>query len=105
MTRAHAVAVAALVLAGCAGSRQTQAMLDGRRGRMTYDEAVRRYGPPIRCDAEGPAKTCTWVYGTGGSFYAPFGDAAAMPRMQPPTMELTFTNGVLSDSRLWGSWR
>lgn len=125
MTRVRAVAVATLVLAGCATGRQTRAMLDERRGRMTYDEAVQRYGPPIRCEAEGSlpmlsggdtnapgtpgavrsAKTCTWVYGTGGSFYPPFGDAATMPRLQPPAMELTFTDGVLSDSRLWGSWR
>src|SRR5262244_871875 len=91
-----------LVIVGCAtkATTETQDMLNSRMGVMTYEEALQKFGPPTQCAEAGATKTCTWVYGSGGTVFAPIGQASVAIPTPPPSARLTFTNGVLSNWQL-----
>ena len=93
-----------LVTVGCA-TTQTQDMLNSRLGLMTYEEALQRFGPPTQCAEAGSTKTCVWVYGSGGTVFAPIGKNVVAIPTQAPTARLTFNNGVLSNWQLNGNWK
>ena len=52
---------------------KTQQMLNSRVGLMNYEEALQRFGPPTQCAEAGNTKTCTWIYGSGGTVFMPVG--------------------------------
>ena len=107
MRAADALLIALLlgsVIVGCA-TTQTQDMLDSRLGLMTYEEALQRFGPPTQCAEASSTKTCVWVYGSGGTVFAPVGQNVVAIPTQAPTARLTFTNGLLSNWQLTGRWR
>ena len=93
-----------LVTVGCA-TRQTQDMLNSRLGLMTYEESLQRFGPPTQCAESGATKTCVWVYGSGGTVFAPIGQNVVAIPTQAPTARLTFINEVLSSWQLKGRWK
>lgn len=93
-----------LVTVGCA-TTQTQDMLNSRLGLMTYEEALQRFGPPIQCAEAGATKTCVWVYGSGGTVFAPIGQIVVAIPKKAPTARLTFNKGVLSNWQLSGNWK
>lgn len=85
-------------------SNKTQQMLDSRMGLMNYEEALQRFGPPTQCAEAGNTKTCTWIYGSGGTVFMPVGrNVFALPT-NPPSARLTFTNNVLTYWQLTGNW-
>ena len=54
---------------------KTQQMLNSRVALMNYEEALQRFGPPTQCAEAGNTKTCTWIYGSGGtSILCPLGE-------------------------------
>jgi uncharacterized protein YceK len=116
-----------LCLSGCglfrAATHETQDMLNSRMNKMSYEEALQRFGPPAQCAESGSTQVCVWIYGEGGTvtimpqvpaqrsnpYSVDFG--AIVPNMamtlpvQRPTARLTFTNGVLTWWQLFGNWR
>jgi len=93
-----------LLSTGCA-TTQTQDMLNDRLGLMTFEEALQSFGPPTQCADAGSTKACLWVYESGGTIFAPVGQAIVAIPTRPPTARLTFTNGVLSQWQLTGRWK
>ena len=89
---------------GCAASHKTADMLNSRMSRMTYEEAIQRFGPPSQCADAGNTKTCVWVYGDGGTLVMPIGNMMMALPAQRPSIRLTFVNGVLSWWQLNGNW-
>lgn len=58
------------------------------------EEAIQRFGPPTQCAEAGSTKTCTWIYGSGGTVFMPIGaNVVALP-VRRPSVRLTFTNNV-----------
>ncbi len=92
----------ALALWGCAS--KTADLLKERAGRMNYEEALRRFGPPTRCAEAGTTKTCVWVYGSVSYSFVPFGRHYIPVPSEPPYMRLTFINDVLDSWELRGGW-
>ncbi len=93
-----------LAIVGCA-TTETQDMLKSRTGLMTYEEALQRFGPPTQCAEAGMTKTCSWVYGSGGTVYAPIGPNVFAIPTPPRSARLTFIDGVLSNWQLTGRWK
>lgn len=93
-----------LGFSGCA-THETTDMLNSRMGLMNYEEALQRFGPPTQCAEAGSTKTCTWVYGQGGTVFAPLGSSIVAIPTEAPTARLTFTNNRLSWWQLTGNWR
>ena len=91
-------------LSGCA-THETADMLNSRMGTMTYEEALQRFGAPTQCADARSTKTCTWVYGQGGTAYAPIGNMVYAIPQHPPTARLTFVNDRLSNWQLNGDWK
>jgi hypothetical protein len=91
-----------VIFTACAS--KTAALLQSRVGQMNYEEALQRFGPPVRCAEEGATKTCLWTYGTVGYTYAPVGRHFVLVPTEPPSLRLTFINGLLSTWELRGSW-
>lgn len=92
------------LITSCATGRQTGKMLNDRLGRMTFEEALQRFGPPSNCAEAGATRTCIWVYGRGGTIFVPAGNLMVAAPIGPPTARLTFTNNRLSNWRLTGKW-
>lgn len=93
-----------ITLSGCA-THETADMLNSRMGRMNYEEALQRFGPPTQCAEAGRTKTCTWVYSPSGTVYAPMGNSVVAIPTHATTARLTFTNESLSNWYLTGNWR
>lgn len=91
------------VITSCA-YHKTQDMLDSRLGKMNYEEALQRFGPPTKCAEAGSTQVCTWVYGSGGMVYAPIGNMMVAMPTDAPTAQLTFNRDVLTAWRLTGNW-
>ena len=71
---------------------------------MNYEEAIQRFGPPTQCAEAGITKTCTWIYGQGGTAIVPVGGMVYAMPTQAPTARLTFTNDILKYWQLTGRW-
>jgi len=93
-----------LSLSGCAATHKTQDMLNLRMYKMTYEEALQRFGPPSQCAESGSTRVCNWIYGGGGTVIMPVGNMAMAVPVQGPSARLTFTNGVLTYWQLTGNW-
>ncbi|MEW6186531.1 MAG: hypothetical protein AB1585_12425 [Thermodesulfobacteriota bacterium] len=90
------------VFSACAS--KTVDLLNSRIGQMNFEEAIQRFGPPTRCAEEGATKACIWVYGTVSYLYAPVGRHFVPIPTEPPSVRLTFVNGVLASWELRGGW-
>lgn len=77
-----------LCLSGCATTQKTQDMLNSRMNRMSYEEALQRFGPPSQCAESGQTKVCTWIYGEGGTVIMPVGNMAMAVPVQRPSVRL-----------------
>ena len=98
------LAILVVSILACAANK-TQQMLNSRMGYMNYEEALQRFGPPTQCAEAGSTKTCTWIYGSGGTVFMPVGrNVFALPT-NAPSARLTFTNNVLSYWQLTGNWK
>ncbi len=93
-----------LCLSACA-TTQTQDMLNSRMYKMTYEEALQRFGPPSQCAEAGKTRVCNWIYGSGGTIIMPVGNMAMAVPVQAPSARLTFTDDVLTYWQLSGNWR
>lgn len=99
-----------LCLSGCATTHKTQEthktqdMLNSRMNKMSYEEALQRFGPPSQCAESGSTRVCTWIYGEGGTVIMPVGNMAMAVPVQRPSARLTFTNDVLTYWQLSGNW-
>jgi hypothetical protein len=95
--------VSVACISACA-TNKTQQMLNSRMQLMNYEEALQRFGPPTQCAEAGSTKTCTWIYGSGGTVFMPVGrNVFALPT-DAPSARLTFTNNVLTYWQLTGNW-
>ena len=98
-----------LCLSGCATTHKTQEhktqdMLNSRMNKMSYEEALQRFGPPSQCAESGSTRVCVWIYGEGGTVIMPVGNMAVAVPVQRPSARLTFTNDVLTYWQLSGNW-
>jgi len=101
-----AVALGALMIAtGCARlsrgwlgrteSLTTREMLQSRQGKMNFEEALQVFGPRTNCAEAGQTKTCTWIYGPGGTLYVAAGNTLASIPQSAPRIQLAFTRDLL----------
>lgn len=97
-----------LCLSGCAHETQytskTADMLNSRLNKMSYEEALQRFGPPSQCADSGSTKVCTWIYGEGGTVIMPLGNMAVAAPVPRPSVRLTFINDALTYWQLSGNW-
>jgi len=92
------------IISAIACAHKTQDMLNSRLGKMTYEEALQRFGPPTQCAEAGSTKVCKWVYGPGGTVIMPVGEMLMAIPTHAPTAQLTFISGVLTYWKLTGKW-
>lgn len=92
-----------LFISGCAANK-TQNMLNSRMGKMNYEEAIERFGPPTRCAEAGITKSCSWIYGSDGSVIMPIGRTMVAAPSQESSIRLNFKNNLLSYWELNGNW-
>ncbi|MDH4099187.1 MAG: hypothetical protein OEV28_01270 [Nitrospirota bacterium] len=78
-----------LFTSSCASQAAT--VLKNRRGMMTYEESVQRFGPPTKCDDAESTTRCWWI--KEASTFSP-----------KKTMRLTFEKGVLASWENTGGW-
>lgn len=97
------VSIMTFLIWGCAASI-TANMLNSRMGLMNYEEAIQRFGPPTNCAEAGNTKTCTWIYGSGGTVFVPVGQNVLAVPTDAPSASLWFTNDKLTYWKLNGNW-
>lgn len=93
-----------LCLGGCVATHKTQDMLTLRMNKMSYEEALQRFGPPSQCAESGSTRVCTWIQGKGDTAFLPLGGMVVAVPKQGPSVRLTFTNDVLTNWQLLGNW-
>jgi hypothetical protein len=93
-----------LCLSGCA-TTETQDMLNSRMYKMSYEEALQKFGPPSQCAESGSTRVCSWNYGGGGAVIMPVGNMAMAVPVRGPSARLTFTDDVLTNWQLSGKWK
>lgn len=96
------------VIAGCVtaepNAAKTSQMLNDRLGKMTWEEALQRFGPPTQVAESGNTKTAVWASGGGGTVFMPLAGTMVAAPVPQNTARLTFTSGRLSNWQLTGRW-
>jgi hypothetical protein len=80
----------------CSTSNPLHDTLNSRLSKMTYGEAIQRFGPPSRCAEAGEILVCDWIEEGRGAVMMPVGGMTAAIPMRGSCTRLTFTNGVLT---------
>ncbi|MBI4765304.1 MAG: hypothetical protein HY787_11950 [Deltaproteobacteria bacterium] len=93
-----------LLLNFSACASKTMDLLKSRTGQMNFEEAIQRFGPPARCAEAGTTKSCLWVMGSFDITYVPVGRHFVPVPTDPPSLRLTFINGIMSQWELRGFW-
>jgi len=86
------IVVLAFLCVSCAAGPR----LDDQIGRMTFNQAVKAYGPPSKCTDTVNIKVCDWIKRSTESMAAPSPYPTSLNINYTEILRLTFTNGVLS---------
>lgn len=95
-----------LFLAGCGALRNHQLRpfyneMDSSIGRMTYDDALQRWGQPAQATEGDAIVICSWGGSSQSTFYLPVGKSyVAEPVNNGWRLDLTFDK----ESRLMKTW-